>query len=222
MKPKYDHFNAHLDIKWKTDLQKSVIIENMKERNWQKAEDCEEDWNFYWISVRFVKQFFHHRSGKRLTDRQLVNHFPNYSELTKKDLMVKNIKRYKKDVDKKVLILPTGREFILSSDIIPTTYILPQEYSIFIEDFCKGPTKKWIFKPASGSQGKGIQLINKVSAARNLQNTINTPSGQKSGKNISVISKYIGKYFNYKIIHYCLVKKSLICVYMCLLLLINL
>lgn len=193
MKPKYKHMNAHLNIKWKTDLTKSVIIENMEERKWQKAEDDDEDWNFYWLSVRFVKNFFHPRYGKRLTDRQLVNHFPNYSEVTKKDLMVKNIKRYRKDVDKKIIILPNGNEFLLSSDIIPTTYILPQEYSIFMEDFCKGSSRKWIFKPAGRSQGKGIQLINKVSLARGLLGQMNAVNQTKAIKETFVISRYIGR-----------------------------
>ena len=31
---------------------------------------------------------------------QVVNHFPNHYELTRKDLMVKNVKRFKKDVEK--------------------------------------------------------------------------------------------------------------------------
>jgi len=34
--------------------------------------------------------------GIRLTDHQVINHFPNHYELTRKDLMVKNLKRYKK------------------------------------------------------------------------------------------------------------------------------
>jgi len=31
---------------------------------------------------------------------RVVNHFPNHMELTRKDLMVKNIKRYRKELDK--------------------------------------------------------------------------------------------------------------------------
>jgi tubulin polyglutamylase TTLL1 len=34
--------------------------------------------------------------GIRLNDGQIVNHFPNHYELVRKDLMVKNLKRYKK------------------------------------------------------------------------------------------------------------------------------
>lgn len=38
--------------------------------------------------------------GVRLTDHQVINHFPNHYELTRKDLMVKNLKRYKKELEK--------------------------------------------------------------------------------------------------------------------------
>ena len=31
---------------------------------------------------------------------RVINHFPNHVELTRKDLMVKNIKRYRKDLEK--------------------------------------------------------------------------------------------------------------------------
>jgi len=31
---------------------------------------------------------------------RVINHFPNHYELTRKDLMVKNIKRYRKDLEK--------------------------------------------------------------------------------------------------------------------------
>jgi len=31
---------------------------------------------------------------------RVINHFPNHVELTRKDLMVKNIKRYRKELDK--------------------------------------------------------------------------------------------------------------------------
>lgn len=38
--------------------------------------------------------------ANRLSDDQIINHFPNHYELTRKDLMVKNIKRFRKDLEK--------------------------------------------------------------------------------------------------------------------------
>jgi hypothetical protein len=41
--------------------------------------------------VQFIKII-----GVRLSETQIVNHYPNHYELVRKDLMVKNLKRYKK------------------------------------------------------------------------------------------------------------------------------
>jgi tubulin polyglutamylase TTLL1 len=35
-----------------------------------------------------------------------VNHFPNHYELTRKDLIVKNIKKYRKEMERAVLTEP--------------------------------------------------------------------------------------------------------------------
>ena len=35
-----------------------------------------------------------------MNDFQLINHFPNHYELTRKDTMVKNIKRYRRDLER--------------------------------------------------------------------------------------------------------------------------
>ena len=37
-----------------------------------------------------------------LPSDRIINHFPNHYELTRKDLMVKNIKRYRKDLSREV------------------------------------------------------------------------------------------------------------------------
>ena len=100
----------------------------------------------------------------RLNEYQLINHFPNHDELTKKDLMVKNIKRYRKDLEKEKDPIAekdeTGRYKYL--DIIPQTYIFPGDYNIFVEEFRKYPNSTWIMKPSSNAQGKGIFLVNKL------------------------------------------------------------
>jgi len=37
-----------------------------------------------------------------LNDWQRINHFPNHYELTRKDLLIKNLKRAKKQLDREV------------------------------------------------------------------------------------------------------------------------
>uniref|UniRef100_A0A2I2YYH4 TTL family tubulin polyglutamylase complex subunit L1 n=1 Tax=Gorilla gorilla gorilla TaxID=9595 RepID=A0A2I2YYH4_GORGO len=86
-------------VKWVTDIEKSVLINNFEKRGWVQVTE-NEDWNFYWMSVQTIRNVFSVEAGYRLSDDQIVNHFPNHYELTRKDLMVKNIKRYRKELEK--------------------------------------------------------------------------------------------------------------------------
>jgi tubulin polyglutamylase TTLL1 len=72
-----------------------------------------------------VRSIFNPKSGIRLHELQIINHFPNHYELTRKDMMVKNIKRFKKESEK--------GELDYEMDFIPVTYIFPGEYSLFAE-----------------------------------------------------------------------------------------
>lgn len=47
-------------------------------------------------------------------------------------------------------------------DFIPTTFVLPREYSMFVEEF-KRSGGVWIMKPIGSAQGKGIFLFTRLS-----------------------------------------------------------
>lgn len=185
-------------LKWKTDMEKSVVTMNFERRGWLRVDNDDRestyapsvvanssnnaggtanssgggagaassataastssvsmDWNIYWASVGTVRAIFSADSGIRLNDMQLLNHYPNHYELTRKDLMVKNMKRYLKDIAKDPS-LPVPQEFV------PVTYLLPADYTLFVEEFRRNPNAMWIMKPTSRSQGKGIFIINKL------------------------------------------------------------
>lgn len=63
---------------------------------------------------------------------RLINHFPNHYELSRKDLLVKNIKRYRKDLERDGSPLAekindgaiSGPKY-LYLDFIPVTFVLP-------------------------------------------------------------------------------------------------
>jgi tubulin polyglutamylase TTLL1 len=50
-------------LKWKTDFDKEVVIENFIRRGWSKADKDDEDWNFYWATVWTVRNLFNPKSG---------------------------------------------------------------------------------------------------------------------------------------------------------------
>jgi tubulin polyglutamylase TTLL1 len=90
-------------IKWKIEYEKGVICQNFERRGWTRTEG--EDWNVFWATVGTVKQIFNPDSGMRLGDSQLICHFPNHYELTRKDLMTKNMKRYIKEKQKEGVVV---------------------------------------------------------------------------------------------------------------------
>lgn len=48
-------------------------------------------------------------------------------------------------------------------DFFPSTYVVPSEYGLFLEEFKRCPGVTWIMKPIGKAQGKGIFLFNKLS-----------------------------------------------------------
>ena len=75
--------------------------------------------------------------------------------MCKKDLMVKNIKRYRKDLERENSPLAEKDELgrYINMDIIPQTYIFPGDYNIFVEEFRRNPNATWIMKPSHKAQG---------------------------------------------------------------------
>ncbi|GLE00255.1 hypothetical protein PINS_up008982 [Pythium insidiosum] len=74
-------------------------------------------------------------------------------------------------------------------DILPTTYTLPADYSLFVEEFRRNPNAMWIMKPCSKAQGKGIFIVNKLSQTKKWANQprwANVPI-----KDGYVVSRYI-------------------------------
>lgn len=57
---------------------------------------------------------------------RIINHFPNHYELTRKDLLVKNIKRYRKELEREGNPLAErGDGKYIYLDFIPVTFVLP-------------------------------------------------------------------------------------------------
>lgn len=71
---------------------------------------------------------------------RIINHFPNHYELSRKDLLVKNIKRYRKDLERDGSPLaeksdanaPGGNKY-LHLDFIPVTFVLPAGECLYLD-----------------------------------------------------------------------------------------
>ncbi|KAM9829983.1 putative tubulin polyglutamylase TTLL9 isoform 1-T1 [Syngnathus typhle] len=114
----------------------------------------DEEWDFHWCDVGWLRENFDHSF---MEDHVRVNHFPNNYELTRKDFMLKNLKRFKKQLEREASCIEGSK-----CDFFPCTFALPNEYHLFVEEFKRNPGSTWIMKPAARSQGAGIFLFKKL------------------------------------------------------------
>ena len=106
MRSLYAQRKKKTPIKWKSDIDRSVFEENFESTNFQKCDNLDPSWNFYWIRIKNIHQFFQKRKHLRLSKHQLINHYQNYLQLTRKDLMVKNIYSFLNSQSQKFYINP--------------------------------------------------------------------------------------------------------------------
>lgn len=115
------------------------------------------DWNLLWSSQSYKPYIY-----DNMNEYQKINHFPNSFELTRKDRLCANIVKMQERFGKEAF------------NVIPDTYILPDEFADFYSHFHQlrqqqdsGPEKdklnQWIIKPINSSQGKGIFIIDDIS-----------------------------------------------------------
>ncbi|CAJ0925476.1 unnamed protein product [Ranitomeya imitator] len=112
------------------------------------------EWDFYWCDVGWLRENFDHIY---MEEHVRICHFRNHYELTRKNFMVKNLKRFRKQLERE-----SGRLEALKCDFFPKTFELPAEYHLFVEEFRRNPGITWIMKPVARSQGKGIFLFRKL------------------------------------------------------------
>ena len=86
--------------------------------------------------------------------------------------MVKNIKRYGKDLERGNNPLAEKDELsrYVNMDTISQTYIFPGEYNFFVEEFRRNPNATWIMKPSHKAQGQGIYLVTKLTQLKCWRN----------------------------------------------------
>ncbi len=130
------------------------------------------DWDFNWCDVGWLRENFDHsymeehvrvchfRNHYEVGSIQIMPIIIDYNwmnvyrkhawimciffQLTRKNLMVKNLKRYRKTLEREA-----GRLEASKCDFFPCTFVLPSEYHIFVEEFKRSTGSTWIMKPVS-------------------------------------------------------------------------
>lgn len=144
------------DVRFKCAFH-NTIYDVLKARGFKET-DADLEWDFFWCDKQWIHDTFDH---VHLRPQQRVNHFRNHYELTRKDLMIKNIKRAQRQAQKDGL----SEDAQGYASCSPLTFFLPNEYALFVDEFKKQQTNGavWIMKPIGSAQGKGIFLVDKLS-----------------------------------------------------------
>ncbi|XP_043512318.1 probable tubulin polyglutamylase TTLL9 [Frieseomelitta varia] len=129
----------------------STQVKVMLARGWTQPND--QNWHLWWCEVNDVRQAL----DLKLAPHQRIPHFRNHYELTRKNYLYRNLKRYKK-----LLLKSNKMDEAKLCDGMPLTYELPNDFRLFAEEYHKQPGSTWIVKPAGRSQGKGIFLFRKL------------------------------------------------------------
>ncbi|XP_057686425.1 probable tubulin polyglutamylase TTLL9 isoform X1 [Corythoichthys intestinalis] len=131
-----------------------TIQDVLKQRaGWIEVKD-DGQWDFHWSDVGWLRENYDHLY---MEEHVRINHFRNNYELTRKDFMLKNLKRFKKNLERDASCLEESK-----CDFFPCAFVLPNEYHLFVEEFKRNPGSTWIMKPAAKSQGAGIFLFKRI------------------------------------------------------------
>uniref|UniRef100_A0A8C6QDB8 Tubulin--tyrosine ligase-like protein 9 n=1 Tax=Nannospalax galili TaxID=1026970 RepID=A0A8C6QDB8_NANGA len=150
----------------------NTLMDVLRHRpGWVEVKD-EGEWDFYWCDVRWLQKNF---DQTYMNKHVRISHFRNYYELTQKNYMVKNLKRFRKQLEREA-----GKVEAAKCDFFPKTFDMPREYHLFVDEFRKSPGVTWIMKPVARSQGKGIFLF------RRLKDIMDWRKGTAGKKLISV------------------------------------
>jgi tubulin polyglutamylase TTLL9 len=107
-------------VRFKTSFS-NTVFDVMKGRGWRETES-DTDWDVAWLDREWVYEVF---DTMRLENWQRLNHFRNGRELCRKDLLIKNLKRKKRQLERE-----SKTEEAEAYDFAPTTFVLPREYAM--------------------------------------------------------------------------------------------
>lgn len=170
----------------------NTIADVLGSRGWKEVGE-DEDWDFVWADREWIYVAF---DKMHLEQWQRLNHYRNGRELCRKDLMAKNMKRRRRALEKE------GRlEEAQAYDFIPTTFVLPREYSMFVEEF-KKVGGIWIMKPIGSAQGKGIFLFTRLSEVSDWKTDYKSlkPGGKGKEEDKEVEAYVVQRYLQYPLL----------------------
>lgn len=147
--------NIEIKFKMENQINNTVIEDVLRQRpGWQECSSDDNNWHLFWCNLNTVKTLFE----SHLKGHQMISHFQSFYEISRKNLLAKNLKRYKRQC-----IRNGNTEEAELCDAMPDTFEIPSETALFLaEAKSKKAQTLWIAKPSGSSQGRGIFLFKKV------------------------------------------------------------
>ncbi|XP_070393962.1 polyglutamylase complex subunit TTLL1 isoform X6 [Dermacentor albipictus] len=102
-----------------------------------------------------------------------------------RDLLARHMQRYQRQRSKAL-----QRDEPPPPAIVPSTYVLPRDYSMFVDEYKKlagGGSSLWIVKPCGKAQGIGIKLVDRPSQVKSLINSWESQGNRES----HVLCRYV-------------------------------
>ena len=125
-----------------------LVLDVFETKGYVEYDEDKDDgiWHVYWKASRFKPSEYAEASAV-----QRVNHFPKTTGITKKDALLRNLRRMR---------AIHGAIF----NFFPESYLLPTEYTTLVRrvESIKGEKPIWIVKPTDSSQGRKIFIIRDV------------------------------------------------------------
>lgn len=148
-------------IKTREEVYDIITTSFMRTQNWKELPhgcSLRSSWNLFWSWSKPDIDL-----GKLLI-WQRINHFPFNKNLTRKDLLYKNLDMFR-------------RTYKISMPFLPLTFNLPKEFSQLSSKFheeellCR-EKNYWIMKPIGKSRGRGIKVISSLSELNYFDNIV--------------------------------------------------
>lgn len=108
------------NIKFRTSF-RNCVYKGLLGREWKETDG--DEWNVMWCEKEQVDWVF---EKHRLIPQAKVNHFRGWTELCRKDMLSKNLKKYKRGLEKQGNNTESNEY-----DFLPPTFLMPSEYVIF-------------------------------------------------------------------------------------------
>lgn len=70
-----------------------TVADAMRRRGWKEVDENKDDWDIFWCDMTQMRDLF--QNGKLLEEHQKLGHFRNCQELSRKNQLVKNLKKLK-------------------------------------------------------------------------------------------------------------------------------